>query len=56
LFGTSRFKCSKSDDIDIGDGQAANVEDDDNDDDDVDDSGYLHNDMQTHHDLVINGN
>jgi hypothetical protein len=68
LFGTYSFRFSPSDDYDDGDGDAANVDnDDDNDDDDDDDddddyddddveSGYLHDTMETCHDLEMNGN
>jgi hypothetical protein len=54
----------QSDDFDNGDCHAGNVEDNDDDDDDDDDyyddddddCGYLQNDIETRHDLVINAN
>jgi hypothetical protein len=48
-----------SDDDNEGDGDDTNVDyndDDDDDDDDDDESGYLHDAMETRHDLEMNGN
>jgi len=54
LFCTGSFRFSASDDNDDGDVDAANVDVDDDDDDD--ERGYLHDNMETRHDLEMMGN
>jgi hypothetical protein len=55
LLGTGSFRFSPSDNSDVGDGDAPNRDDAD-DDDDVEESGSLHDAMETRHDLEMNGN
>jgi hypothetical protein len=64
LFCTGSVRFLPSDEYNHGDGNAANVDDDDADDDDEDDDddddddecGYLHEVVETRHELEMNGN